>query len=166
MSISISPLAMAVNHYPTSEDRDSLRHSFESGPEDWMPENFGTVDFSAMLEPEDDYNIMLLPRRLPMEELPSYGDQESQVYTSATPGETTGGGPDVTYARPREGIWKRQMLWDRSLRGMALLTTIFALAMIVLCATSYAQESKGLTGGGTCTSVTIRGQVRSQFSTA
>ena len=154
-------LPMAASQFSMRGDRDSMRHSFELESEDWMPEVFGTADFRISLEPEDDYNIRLLQRRLSIEELPDDGDQESQVYTSTKPSETHREGRDVTYAKPREGLWKRQMLVDRSLRGMALLTTIFALTMVILCTASSAQESKSLTSSGTCTSVTISSQVRS-----
>lgn len=36
-----------------------------------------------------------------------------------------------------KGWWKRQMLVDRSLRSMAALTSIFALIMVVTCASHF-----------------------------
>ena len=34
----------------------------------------------------------------------------------------------------KTGWWKRQMLLDRSLRSMALLMTLFAVSMVIICA--------------------------------
>ena len=36
------------------------------------------------------------------------------------------------FAKTGPGLWKNQMLVDRSLRGMALLTSIFALVMLII----------------------------------
>ena len=41
------------------------------------------------------------------------------------------------FATRKSGWWKRQMLVDRSLRSMAALMTVFAFAMVVLCASYF-----------------------------
>jgi hypothetical protein len=48
---------------------------------------------------------------------------------------------DIEPARVGRGIWRDQLLSDRSLRGMAALMTAFAIGMIVLIA-SYAEAFK------------------------
>lgn len=40
--------------------------------------------------------------------------------------------PPLDFAKAGPGLWKNQMLVDRSLRGMALLTSIFALGMMIV----------------------------------
>ena len=41
------------------------------------------------------------------------------------------------FATRKSGWWKRQMLVDRSLRSMAALMTVFAFAMVVICASYF-----------------------------
>jgi hypothetical protein len=146
------------------EDSDPMRPSLESEHEDGDLQGFGTVDNSAILEFEDDHNIRLLSRRSSVAYPPGDSDPEAQVPTLTTTVESVAGGRNVTYAQAREGLRKRQMLVDRSLRGMALLTMIFALIMMIVCAVSYAQESKILAGSD-CNSIAVSSQVRPSIST-
>lgn len=43
---------------------------------------------------------------------------------------------ETEYARIGRGLWKDQLLVDRSLRSMALLTTVFAIAMLIVIFTN------------------------------
>ncbi|KAF2471017.1 uncharacterized protein BDR25DRAFT_173588, partial [Lindgomyces ingoldianus] len=69
---------------------------------------------------------------------------------------------DIHPTRISRGVWKDQLLVDRSLRGMAALTTAFAVAMIIVIATNLKPFHNRLNkftssvGGQTrdCTSVT------------
>lgn len=40
--------------------------------------------------------------------------------------------PALDFAKSGTGLWKNQMLVDRSLRGMALLTSIMAIGMLIV----------------------------------
>jgi hypothetical protein len=40
--------------------------------------------------------------------------------------------PSLDFAKSGTGLWKNQMLVDRSIRGMALLTSFFAISMLII----------------------------------
>lgn len=40
--------------------------------------------------------------------------------------------PSLDFAKSGTGLWKNQMLVDRSIRGMALLTSFFAIGMLII----------------------------------
>ena len=43
---------------------------------------------------------------------------------------------ETEFARIGKGWWKDQQLVDRSIRSMALLTAVFAIAMVIICGTN------------------------------
>lgn len=79
-----------------------------------------------------------LGNRMQRKPLPQYSQGSMQVYSAA----------EIEPNRIGKGVWKDQLLIDRSLRGMAALMTLLAVGMIILVAL-YAERFRNRANANT-----------------